>query len=266
MSDPKSTARGWNIAAEVYASELDADIAALRRGEYRFLPLELPYLRDLGTWCRRAVHLQCSHGFETLALWRLGAAEVVGLDQSPAMLGQARRKAAALHAPAHWIEADVLAPQPHWEGTADLVYTGKGALPWVSDLAAWADRCVRWLRPGGRFLLVEAHPLNWIWMPDAPGPVVRPEAGYFDTRPRPNRDFPGQAIDRLAPPTAPPPIAWEHHWPLGSIVTTLTQAGLQLLELREDATPFWNQFPTWHPQRRASVPATFALWMHRPAI
>ena len=33
----------------------------------------------------RAVHLQCSHGLDTLSLWRLGAPSVVGLDFSERM-------------------------------------------------------------------------------------------------------------------------------------------------------------------------------------
>jgi SAM-dependent methyltransferase len=264
MTQSDSTAQAWDLAASVYADEVDADVALLRAGRHRFLPLEMPYLSELATWCRRAVHLQCSHGFEALALWRLGVHDVVGLDRSPAMLAQARAKATALHARATWIEADILAPQPQWEGSADLVYTGKGALPWVRDLSQWAARCRDWLKPGGRFLLVEAHPLNWMWVQDDTGPVLRPATTYFETAPRANADFPGLALARLTPHGTTPPVAWEHHWTLGSIVSALCQAGLILDELREDPAPFWNQFPAWQPDLAGRLPLSFALWMHRP--
>jgi SAM-dependent methyltransferase len=259
-----STSKAWDIAAQVYVPEVEADIALLRACQHRFLPLEMPYLSRLAPWCQRAVHLQCSHGFEALALWNLGAAEIVGLDLSSRMLAQARAKADALNAPATWIHGDVLTPQPAWDGTADLLYTGKGALPWVSNLERWAHRCVAWLRPGGRFLLVEAHPLNWVWEHEAPGPLLRPTASYFDRAPRPNTDFPGKAVERLAPSDEPVPTAWEHHWALGAIVTALSHAGLVLDDLVEVPEPFWNQFPNWVPSARGRLPGTFALWMHRP--
>ena len=38
---------------------------------------------------------------------------------------------------------------PLADATADLVYTGKGALIWMPDLARWADEVARLLRPGG---------------------------------------------------------------------------------------------------------------------
>lgn len=259
--DSSSTA--WDIAAEVYAPEVEADIALLRARQHRFLPLELPYLSRLAPWCRRAVHLQCSHGFEALALWNLGAAEVIGLDFSANMLAQARAKAEALAAPATWIHADVLAPQPSWEGTADLLYTGKGALPWVVNLDRWADRCAAWLRPGGRLLLVEAHPLNWVWEHEAIEPALRATASYFDRVPRPNSDFPANAVKRLVPAGQQAPTAWEHHWPLGAIVTALSHAGFTLEDLVEGAEPFWNQFPNWSSSVRGRLPTTFVLWMQR---
>jgi hypothetical protein len=43
-------------------------------------------------------------------------------------------------------------------GTADLVYTGKGALPWVMDLERWAAVIERLLKPGGRLFVFEGAP------------------------------------------------------------------------------------------------------------
>lgn len=81
------------------------------------------------------VHLQCSHGLETLSLLNLGAREVVGLDLSKEMLEMARWKPEALSADAVWVHSDVLDIPEELKGTADVVFTGGGALPWVSDIA-----------------------------------------------------------------------------------------------------------------------------------
>ena len=55
------------------------------------------------------------------------------------MLALARRLTEATGAPARWIEADVLATPHELDGTADLVYTGRGSIIWLHDLDAWAE-------------------------------------------------------------------------------------------------------------------------------
>ena len=118
---------------------LDESIARLRDGGVVLYPPELRYLHDLGAWCRRAIHLQCAAGEDTLSLWNLGAAEVVGVDISDTMIEIARRKSAALGAPARWFACDLLATPHELDGSADLVYTGKGALNWLHDIEGWAQ-------------------------------------------------------------------------------------------------------------------------------
>src|SRR5512138_1816116 len=76
----------WNEAAKFYESKIDEDIKFLRHGGKSFLAPELPYLADLGVWCKRAIHLQCAGGRDTLSLWNQGAAEVVGVDISEKMI------------------------------------------------------------------------------------------------------------------------------------------------------------------------------------
>jgi ubiquinone/menaquinone biosynthesis C-methylase UbiE len=79
------------------------------------------------------------------------------------MLTLAQEKSVRLGAPAHWIQSDVLAVPPDLDGTADLVLTGGGAICWVRDLKRWAQTIERILRPGGRLLVYDSHPLTWVW-------------------------------------------------------------------------------------------------------
>ena len=78
--------RAWDEAAERYEGWLDEAIDLIRSGGTNLLPPELELIGDLHGRCRRAVHLQCAAGRDTLSLWNLGADEVIGVDFSPRML------------------------------------------------------------------------------------------------------------------------------------------------------------------------------------
>jgi SAM-dependent methyltransferase len=255
----------WDLVAAKYAPDVERDVERLRSGGTSLMEPELETLTPLLRGCRRAIHLQCSHGLDALSLWRLGAREVVGVDLSERMLAQARRKAGLLGAPATWHHADVLAPPPELAGTAELVYTGKGALPWVMDLSTWAGVVARLLRPGGHFYILEGHPLTWVWAPDAMDLVLRPDADYFARAARANDTFPGLFLDDVANSGGPWAQAWERQWTLGEVVTALATAGLQLVSLAEHAEHFWPQFPHVPAHRLSRVPHTFSLLMRRPA-
>lgn len=260
----KSNELAWDLAASKYEPEVLQDVAFLRSGGLSLMSQEQLLLGDLSPWCQRAVHLQCSHGQDTLSLWKLGAAEVVGVDISACMLRLAQVKTELLGAPAAWIHSDVLNTPSELDGTADLVYTGKGALPWMMDLDQWAGVVVRLLKPGGKLFVFEGHPLNWVWEPDAADFQLRQDGGdYFSGQPRPNRDFPASAVARAAPPDKPVPQSFERQWTLGMIITTLTQAGLRLERLDEYPDQFWPQFDAIPTGVVMKLPHTFALLMQK---
>lgn len=256
--------RAWDLVAGKYASEVDRHVQFLRAGRVSLLEVERALLDGLWDRCERAVHLQCSHGLDTLSLWNLGADQVVGLDLSGRMLEQARAKSDALGAPARWIEADVLDAPADLDGTADLVYTGKGALPWVADLDRWARVVRRILKPGGVLYLFEGHPLDWVWEPAEDRYVLRADGGdYFHRTPRSNRDFPASAIARRTSPGEPAPEATEFQWTLGRIVTRLAGVGLRIVRLEEHPTRYWPRFPQIPEELLDRMPHTFSLLADR---
>jgi SAM-dependent methyltransferase len=258
------TRRAWNRTAAKYVPELDRDVEALRAGTLSFEPGERePLQRALRPGCR-ALHLQCSHGQDALSLWRLGAGEVIGLDLSSEMLGLAREKAARLEAPARFIEADVLAPPESLTGWADFVYTGKGALPWVSDIERWARVVARVMAPGGQLFLFEGHPINWVWEAQASEFKLRHGYGYFDTEPWQDDDFPARAVEAHTPAGEKVPIAWEYPRTLGAIVSAVADAGLSIQRLEELPDHFWPEFPSIPPALLARLPHTFLLSARKP--
>src|SRR3954451_1013164 len=103
----------WDQAAERYEGWFDEAVALIRSGGSNLFPVEQELIGDLHGRCRRAIHLQCAGGRDTLSLWNHGAEEVVGVDIAPRMLELAARLTEATGAPATWIESDVI-DTPHW--------------------------------------------------------------------------------------------------------------------------------------------------------
>ncbi len=256
-----ATEAAWDLAAQKYAPSVERDVEFLRHGGLSLHEREEKTLSGLSLR-GRAIHLQCSHGRDTLSLLNLGFSEVIGVDLSAAMLALARAKSEQLEWPAQWAHADVLDPPEELFGSADLVYTGKGSIPWVRDIAQWAKVVRRLLQPAGVLYVYEGHPLDWIWEPDADRLRVHPTRSYFDSEPRPNEDFPGRAVERYAPGDRPAPTAWEYHWTLGQIVTAVVDAGLELVALAEHPEHYWPRFPDIPEDEHERVPHTFSMLAH----
>jgi SAM-dependent methyltransferase len=254
----------WDETAAIYERDLERDIARLRAGGSSLLAPERRLLHDLGAWCGRAIHLQCSGGTDTLSLWTQGAAEVVGVDISARMIAVARRKSDALRAPASWHRCDVLETPETLNGTADLVYTGRGALPWLTDIRAWAQVVSRLLKPDGRLYLFEGHPLDWVWDTNAATFQLDPQRGdYFAETARGER-WPAPFLDALELSPEKKPRLHERQWTFGPILNSLVEAGLRLERFEEHPDLYWNQFENLPSETAARLPHTFSLLMRKP--
>lgn len=245
----------WNRTARGgYGADIASDVEKLRSGGTTLMDEELRLLGDLGS-VDRAVHLQCSHGLDTLSLLNLGVEEVVGVDISEEMLAYAKQKSDTLSAYATWIRSDVLDTPHDLYGTADLVYTGKGAICWMTDLDEWAAVVERLLKPGGRLFLFEGHPLDFVWDEEADRFVVK--GSYFTTGPEEEKGFPYEAALRADNST---PVALTSRvWTIGQVVTAVVNAGLEIRHLEEFPVPFWDQFKHIEPSLLHCFPHTFAL-------
>ncbi len=259
--------QAWDLTAiHKYAADVEHDVAFIRAGHLNLLPAEIALLQPIVSSCQRVIHLQCSHGLDALSLWQLGAREVIGVDISAEMLALAQQKSDQLGAPARWVHADILATPHDLDATADLVYTGKGALPWIMDLAAWATVVARLLKPGGCFYLFEGHPLNWVWEPDASDFRLRGDGGtYFANDPRVNRTFPAAVVTRVRPDDDGNYQPIEHQWTLAQVITALIDAGLTLRRFAEYPLHFWPEFGDIPAADHDRLPHTFALLMTKDA-
>jgi len=251
------TRAGWDqIAATKYRDELPAQLTLLKEGGHTLLPVELGLLPHLAH-VSHAIHLQCSHGLDALGMLNLGVARVTGVDISPEMIRLAEEKTTALGASASWFCADVIDTPHALDGTADLVMTGKGALPWILDLDGWAAVVARLLKPGGLFYLYEGHPLAALWDRDAAGPRLRADgADYFGDEPVEQQGFPSDAVRRIDPGA---PLMRERQWRPGQVFAALRKAGLVVEHFDEYPGTFWPQFPAWGPGVAERLPLSYAI-------
>ena len=264
MRRHQETGRTWDITAGIYERDEEADIALLRAGGGSFLAPERRFLRDLTASCERALHLQCAGGTDTLSLWKLGASSVVGVDISERMISVARRKSTALGAPASWYCCDILRTPHMLDGGADLVYTGKGALPWMMDIAAWAAVVHRVLKPGGMLYIFEGHPLDWVWDMAATDYRLSPQTGdYFQEDVATDRGWPLVSVPVQEHAAKDQLHVHERQWTLGAILNSLTAAGMSLVHFEEHPDLFWNQFPNLAADLRHRLPHTYSLLMRR---
>ena len=254
----RANREAWDEAAERYEGWFDEAIELIRGGGSNLFPIEEALIGDLRGRCRRAIHLQCAGGRDTLSLWNLGAEEVVGIDFSPRMLALARRLSDAVRAPARWIEADVLDAPHELDGTADLVYTGRGAIMWLQDLDAWAAVAHRLLSRTGRFVLFDGHPAEWLFDVGPDGHWMATDYDYF-AGPEASKGWAPGYIDRLSIADDDQHWKFARAWTLGEVVTALLRAGIDVAEVAEHPVDWWGGHKDVRAEERGRIPLSFSV-------
>ncbi len=252
----------WDEAAERYEGWFDEAVELIRSGGTNLLPPERELIGDLHGHCRVAIHLQCAGGRDTLSLWTAGAESVVGIDFSPRMLELARRLTAEVGAPARWVEADVLDVPHELDGTANLLYTGRGSLMWLQDLDAWAAVLHRLLAPDGRLVIFEGHPAEWLFDVDEDGHWIVTDYDYFGG-PEASRGWAPEYIDQLSIPEGEQSWKFARAWTLGEVITALARADLRLEQVAEHPTDWWGGHADAGPTARGRVPLSFSVVARR---
>ncbi len=174
----------------------------------------------------RLCHLQCATGEDTLS-WANRGAHATGIDLSPKQIELAKQKAAAAGLPVRFIASDIYTLPAHlFEERFDIVFTGGGAIVWLPDLQEWAKIIAGLLKPGGRLIIDEEHPLAGCM--EVQDGVVRIVDDYFG---RKAEVFIGWT--HFSGGEHATEKKYEFTWPLGDVVTALAQAGLRIELLEE---------------------------------
>lgn len=267
--------RRWNeratfhLRTKMYREFVDR----LRRGDDALLPFDDAVLGDLSG--HDVLHLQCHVGTDTLSLARRGAT-VTGVDFSSSALDQARTLASELGIAATFVESDVYGLRERLQDDFDLVYTSYGVLCWLGDLGRWAEVAASFLRPGGRLVLIEAHPLATAIAEDeaVDGEVLRLDWPCLGQPGPIHLRAPGSYADRDAPTEHDESREWAHG--LGEIVQAVLDAGLVVERLQEHPEHFCECVPGMTRGRdrlwrlpeplHGRFPLTFTLVARRPLL
>jgi SAM-dependent methyltransferase len=226
----------WEAWTAVHAEGEFYDLAGFRAGGIRLRDEEIEAVGDVRG--KTLLHLQCHFGIDTLSWARLGAT-VTGADFSPAAIRLARELAADLgFADARFVESNVYDLPANLDGEYDVVYTSRGVLGWLPDIAGWARVVAHFVKPGGIFYISEAHPVFQAFENEGVEPgELRLAYPYWEHRDPLVFEVHGSYAD----PTADVGEQREHGWDhgLGEIVTALIDAGLVLEWLRESPELDW---------------------------
>lgn len=150
----------WNALTPVHLASKMYDVPRSIQGHNSLSSIEMDLLGDVQD--QHILHLQCHFGQDTLSLARMGAT-VTGLDLSDVALDAARELTQQCALTAEWVLANVMDLQPQLLGRFDTVFTSFGTIGWLPELNTWARNIRRYLKPGGRLVFVEFHPVVWMF-------------------------------------------------------------------------------------------------------
>jgi 2-polyprenyl-3-methyl-5-hydroxy-6-metoxy-1,4-benzoquinol methylase len=150
----------WNNRVAGHLTSDFYEMDAFRAGKSSLKEIELALLGDIKG--KSVLHLQCHFGQDTLSLARMGA-QVMGIDFSDKAIDEAKNLAAELSIDAEFICCDVYSAPEHLQEKFDFVYTTYGTIGWLPDVSKWADVIAHFLKPNGKLIFVDFHPVVWMF-------------------------------------------------------------------------------------------------------
>ena len=228
VTDLSENQQWWDERARLHGDDPVYDTSAFLAGRSTLYGIDYEITGDVTG--QDVIHLQCHTGMDTLSWLRAGARRVVGVDFSSVAIDKAtalaKRAELADHAQFH--VTDVLDLPRHLRGAFDVCYASRGVLCWIEDLDQWMRQAAGVLKPGGRLVLIDMHPL--FLMADSVDPLVLdfPYAA----------DGPQRFADQAGSYAAPDAVTehnstTEYAHSLAEIVTAATASGLTINHLGE---------------------------------
>lgn len=220
--------RFWESSVEPHLASAFYGVEAFIKGKSSLTPIESALLGDLTG--KSVLHLQCHFGQDTLSLSRVGAF-CTGVDFSPKAIAAAKALALRTDQQAEFICSDILGLADVLDGQFDIVFTSYGTIGWLPDLDRWSSVVSRFLKPGGRFIMADFHPV--VWMFDNDFKEVRYR--YFKDEAIVETEQ-GTYADRNSNESATN-VTWNHG--LSELITALIAQGLIIEHFSEyDYSPF----------------------------
>jgi SAM-dependent methyltransferase len=232
----------WNEATRAHNSHKRDQAKFFREGGNKLFPEETALLGDVSGLS--VLHLQCNSGQDTLSIKQLGAAKVTGVDISDEAIEFARGLSADSGLEATFHRADVydwLAEAAKRDERWDVVFCSYGALIWLDDLETWARGVSVLLKPGGRLVIVEFHPVEMMFDENYQHKFPYSTRGKVITWPDGIGDYVGLSGPAITPSGweegvqnfQNPHPSHEFAWGLSEIIQPIIDAGLVLEHFEE---------------------------------
>ncbi|WP_317896736.1 class I SAM-dependent methyltransferase [Aurantibacillus circumpalustris] len=212
----------WNKRTDYHLESEFYDVKGFLQGKTSLKSIELNLLGDIKN--KSLLHLQCHFGQDTLSLARMGA-DVTGVDLSDNAIKNAKLLAEKTNLDAKFICCDLYSLPQQLDKQFDIVFTSYGTIGWLPDIDKWAKLISTYLKPGGKFIFVEFHPVVWMYDDN----FEKIAYNYFNVAPIVETES-GTYADKTAP-IKNEYIAWNH--PTSEVLNSLIQNGLVLKSFDE---------------------------------
>lgn len=218
----------WNEKTKVHLTSDFYDMNSFRKGKNSLKSVELELLGDVKG--KSILHLQCHFSQDSLSLARMGA-QVTAVDFSDEAIKTAREINTEMSLDATFICCDVYSLKEHLDTRFDIVFTSYGTIGWLPDVEKWAGIVSHFLKPTGKFVFVEFHPVVWMFDND----FQKVEYNYFNKESILETEI-GTYADKNAP-LENTTESWNHS--LGEVFTAIIKQNLRIKDFKEyDYSPY----------------------------
>ncbi len=220
--------QSWNNKTEVHLNSNFYDVDGFLKGASSLNSIEGNLLEEISG--KSILHLQCHFGLDTISLSRLGA-HVTGVDLSDMAIENARKLSIKTNTNTNFICCDIYDLPQHLHQQFDIVFTSYGTIGWLPDLDKWGNIISIFLKPNGKLVFVEFHPVVWMFDDN----FEKIGYNYFNTGPIIETEN-GTYADRSAPITQEY-VCWNHG--ISEVLNSLIKNGLEINSFDEfDYSPY----------------------------
>lgn len=225
----KINKNSWNAKVEPHLKSDFYFVDEFLKGRSSLNSIELDLLGDVKE--KSILHLQCHFGQDSISLSRLGA-KVTGIDLSDKAINAAKDLARQCGTDTKFICSDVYDLPNVLDEKFDIVLTSYGTIGWLPDLNKWAQVINHFLKADGTFVMVEFHPVVWMFDDD----FQEVAYNYFNEKPI-IETYAGTYADSSAD-IIQEYVMWNHS--LAEVIQNLIKNNLEIYNFREFD---WSPYP-----------------------
>lgn len=247
----------WNAKVEPHLKSDFYFVEEFLKGRTSLNSIELELLGDVKD--KTILHLLCHFGQDSISLSRMGA-KVIGIDLSDKAIDAAKELAQKAGTDTQFICTDLYNLPNVLDQKFDIVFTSYGTIGWLPDLNKWSKIISQFLKPGGKFIIAEFHPVVWMFDDDFEGVKYN----YFNEKPI-IETYEGTYADQSAD-IVQDYVMWNHS--LAEVLQNLIKNNIKIEKFKEFD---WSPYPCfkhveefeigkWRiPQFKNKIPLVFAI-------